>query len=176
MTSSNPIAGTTEPRQVTRLATIAIVGIAYFVVAVVTLHFLRPDYDPVKQHLSGYVAGPYGFLMTSAFFALALGSLVLDIGLWQGVSRTNLSKVGLMLLAVFGVGVALEGIFPTDAEGAPQTTSGTIHGVAFVLSSLSLLAALILVSRTFRRNEKWRSFARPAWSRPIEWCKSTSSC
>ena len=51
-----------------RVATIALVGVAYFAVIIVVLHFLRPDLNPISSPTSEYAVGPYGFLMTSAFF------------------------------------------------------------------------------------------------------------
>jgi len=60
-------------KQAARIASIAIVGISYFLTAVIALHFLRPDYDPVSRFVSEYAVGQYGFLMTSAFFGLSLG-------------------------------------------------------------------------------------------------------
>jgi hypothetical protein len=50
------------------------------------LHFLRPDLNPISTPTSEYAVGPYGFLMTSAFFGMSLGSFALVIGLYRGVS------------------------------------------------------------------------------------------
>ena len=162
MYPSNPITRTSGARQVARLATLGIAGAAYFAAAVIAQHFLRPDIDPVKYHMSGYAVGPYGFIMTSAFFALALGALALAAGLWQESVPSTHSKAGLILLAVFGAGVAVAGIFPADLQFPPQTTSGTIHEIASLAAFVSLLVAQILLSRKFRQDDRWRSFSRPA--------------
>ena len=53
------------------LALIAIGGIIYFIVAVVVLHFLRPEYNPIDHAVSNYAVGSFGYLMTSAFYVLA---------------------------------------------------------------------------------------------------------
>jgi bacteriorhodopsin len=60
------------------------------------------------------------------------------------------------------VGVLIAMIFPIDLEGAPQTISGTIHGINGPLAFLSLTAGAILVSRRFEQDEKWRPFHRTA--------------
>jgi hypothetical protein len=52
--------------------------------------------------------------------------------------------------------------FPIDVEGAPQTTSGTIHGINGPLAFLSLTAGAILVSRRFEHDETWRPLHRTA--------------
>jgi hypothetical protein len=141
---------------------VAIVGVAYFAVIIVALHFLRPDLNPLSQPTSEYAVGPYGFLMTSAFFSMSLGSFALVTGLYQGVSQSARSRIGLGLLGIWAVGVLIALIFPIDPEGAPQTISGTIHGINGPLAFLSLTAGAILVSRRFRQDEKWRPFHRAA--------------
>jgi len=108
--------------QPARIAFIAMVGISYFLTAVIALHFLRADYDPVSRFVSEYAVRSYGFLMTSAFFGLSLGSLALVIGLCQGVSRSERSWIGLILLGTWGVAILMAGIFPTALKGAPATT------------------------------------------------------
>src|SRR5262245_50363817 len=154
--SANKLSSSELPaKQAARLATLAIVGIGYFLVAVVTLHFLRPDYNPISRAVSQYAVGPYGFLMTSAFFGLSLGSLALVIGLFDGVSETGRSWIGLVLLGIWGVGIFIAGIFSTDLNGAPQTISGQIHVMASVLSFFSLILAALLLSWRFKNDEKW---------------------
>jgi hypothetical protein len=161
--SANKLSSSELPaKQAARLATLAIVGIGYFLVAVVTLHFLRPDYNPISRAVSQYAVGPYGFLMTSAFFSLSLGSLALVIGLFHGVSETGRSWIGLVLLGIWGVGIFIAGIFSTDLNGAPQTNSGQIHVMASVFSFFSLILAALLLSWRFKNDEKWSSFHRPA--------------
>jgi hypothetical membrane protein len=162
MSSTNLSSSTQQAKQVARIATIAIVGIAYFLIAVVALHFLRPDYDPVSRFVSEYAVGSYGFLMTSAFFGLSLGSLALVIGLYQGVPRSGRSWIGLVLLGIWGVGILIAGIFPTDLRGAPETLSGNIHDRASVLSFFSLITATILLSWRLKHDERWRPFHRSA--------------
>lgn len=123
MSFTNLSPHTRPAKQAARIASIAIVGISYFLTAVIALHFLRPDYDPVSRFVSEYAVGSYGFLMTSAFFGLSLGSLALVIGLYQGVSRSARSWIGLILLGIWGVAILIAGIFPTALKGAPATTS-----------------------------------------------------
>lgn len=81
-------------KQVARFATIALVSIAYFAVIIVVLHVLRPDHNPIRQPTSEYAVGPYGSLMTSAFFSMSVASLALAFGLYRGDhSRDNLGLV-----------------------------------------------------------------------------------
>jgi hypothetical protein len=162
MSSTNLSPSLHTRTQVSRIATVAIVGIAYFAVIIVALHFLRPDLNPLSRPTSEYAVGPYGFLMTSAFFSMSLASFALVIGLYQGVSQRARSRIGLALLGIWAVGVLIAMIFPIDPEGAPQTISGTIHRINGPLTFLSLTAGTILVSRRFKQDENWRPFHRTA--------------
>jgi hypothetical protein len=143
-------------------AIIALVGVTYFTLAIVILHFLRPDHDPIRLPTSMYAVGPYGFLMTSAFLSMGLASFALVAGLYQGVSSSARSRIGLGLLGAWAVGVLIAMTFPIDLPGAPRTISGTIHRTNGPLAFLCVTAGTILVSRRFKHDAKWRSCYRPA--------------
>jgi hypothetical protein len=162
MSSINASSGTLPAKQIASVTTLAILGIAYFLIVVIVLHFLRPDLNPISRFISEYAVGPYGFLMRSAFFGLSLGSLALVVGLYLGVSRPGRSWIGLVLLGVWGVGILIAGIFPADLQGAPVTTVGSIHQTASALAFLSVILATILISWRFKQDKKWSSFRRSA--------------
>jgi hypothetical protein len=100
MSSTNLSPSMRTRTQLARMATVAIVGIAYFTLFIVALHFLRPDLNPLSRPTSEYAVGPYGFLMNSAFFSMSLATFALVIGLYQGVSQPARSRIGLALLGV----------------------------------------------------------------------------
>ncbi len=116
-------------KQVAWPATVALVGIAYFVVIVVALHGLRPDHNPIRLVTSYYAVGPYGMLMSSAFFSMNVASLALVRGLYHGIGQPARSRLGLGLLGVWGVGLLIAMIFPLNPEGTPPTLSGIIHRI-----------------------------------------------
>jgi Protein of unknown function (DUF998) len=142
-------------KQVARIVTVAFVGITYFVVIIIALHFLRPDLNPIQRPTSEYAVGPFGWLMTSAFFSMSVASWALVIGLSQGVSQPARSRIGLGLVGLWGVGVLIAMFFPIDLDGAPQTMSGTIHAINGPLTFLSLTVGVILISRRFKHDETW---------------------
>jgi hypothetical protein len=150
-TTLSPSLGATK--QVARIATVGFVGITYFVVIIVALHFLRPDLNPIQRPTSEYAVGPYGGLMSSAFFSMSVACWALIIGLSQGVSQPARSRIGLGLMGLWGVGVLIAMIFPIDPDGAPQTLSGTIHRINGPLAFLSLTVGVILVSRRFKHDD-----------------------
>jgi len=151
-------------KTVSKLTTVAIAAIAYFVVIIVALHFLRPDLNPISRPTSEYAVGAYGYLMTSAFFSMSLASWALVIALYQGVPRPAQSRIGLILLGIWAVGLLIAMLFPIDLDGAPQTMAGTIHAINGPLTFLSLTIGVLLVSWHFKHHAEWRSFHRLAVS------------
>jgi hypothetical protein len=141
-----------------RTATIATTGVLGFVGSVVTLHFLRPDLNPISNPTSAYAVGPYSLLMTAAFFCMSAASFALALGLYRHVPPSARSRAGLALLGMWATGVLIAMIFPMDVDGAPPTTAGAIHQTAGPLTFLCLTAGMIFVSWAFRRAEEWRPF------------------
>jgi len=132
-------------------ATIALAMFLGFVAIVVLLHFLRPDMHPFQEFISDYAVGEYGFLMTTAYLAFALGIAALMVSLYQGLPLMPRSWASLVLLSACSVLVTLAGIFPTDLGGEIATTSGQIHNLASLLFFLLLMIAMLVLSIRLRR-------------------------
>lgn len=145
-----------------QLATLALMCIAYFVLAIIALHFLRPDVNPIRRPTSEYAVGEYGFLMTTAFFSMSVASFTLLLGLYKGVRRPAQSRIGLVLLGIWGVGVLVAMTFPINPEGTQLTTISTIHRINGPLIFLCLTLGTNLISRRLRRDENWQSFYHTA--------------
>jgi hypothetical protein len=154
-------------KQLKTIATVSILSVTYFAIIIVTLHFLRPDLNPISQPTSQYAVGTYGFLMTSAFFCMSIASFALLIGLYQGLPQPARSRMGLGLLGLWGVGVLIAMLFPIDPEGSPQTIAGTIHRINGPLAFLSATLSTILLSKGFQQDESWRPVHGPA--RILSW-------
>jgi Protein of unknown function (DUF998) len=113
---TDPIPVMGQAKHVALLALIAIGGIVYFVVAVVVMHFLRPEYNPINHAVSNYAVGPYGDLMTIAFFVLALSVLALALGLFRSFALTKPSRIAILFLCLASSGMVVMGIFPGDVH------------------------------------------------------------
>src|SRR5918998_1869222 len=143
------------------LALLAIVGMVYYLSSVAAAHLLRPDIDPVSEPVSDYAVGPFGTFVGVAIFALGVGSLALALGLRLGIAPAGRSRVGLLLLALYGVGQLGVALFPIDAEGA-RTATGLVHNIAGNVSFFCFPPAVILLS--MGKDERWRALRRPALS------------
>jgi Protein of unknown function (DUF998) len=143
------------------LALLAIGGMVYYLSSVVAAHLLRPDVHPVSEAVSYYAVGPYGFFIGLAIFALGVGSLALTLGLHLGIAPPGRSRVGLLLLALYGVSQLVVALFSIDAESA-KTTTGIVHNIAGNISFFCFPPAVILLSMGMGKDERWRSLKRPA--------------
>ncbi len=155
------------------LANLGVVGPVFYAVAILALHFLRPqDIVLYGNVMSAYSIGPYGGLSIAAFIGLGLGALALSLGLRRGVRSSRVLLVGAVLVGLFGIGWIMAGIFrfapdvasiePLIRGDAPPTTSGIIHGVAGFGSFACIFAGMIVLSRAFKRDDRWRSFGIPS--------------
>jgi hypothetical protein len=143
------------------LAVLAIVGVADYLLIVAALHFLRPDVNPVTEAISNYGVGPYSSLLTAAVLGSAVAALALTLGLYLGMVPPARSYVGLFFLGLYGVSRLLESLFPIDV-GAEATLSGTLHNILGQLAFFGFPLAVILLSLSMGKDERWRSFRRPA--------------
>jgi MFS family permease len=113
-----------QPRSAARTARLglwALIGQVMFPVAVTLLHALPQTFDPLRQTLSEYAWGPYGWMMTLAFISLSAGSLLLAWGLYlEGIGR---SRGALLFLSLWSAGLLLAGLFPTDLPGCAAQPS-----------------------------------------------------
>src|SRR4029434_7931626 len=84
---------------------------AYYVIVLIVLHILEPEFDPRFRFMSEYALGDYGWLMTTTFFALGLAPFVAAIGLRNIFQSSRTTCIGLGLLVVAAVFIWLAGIF-----------------------------------------------------------------
>ncbi len=149
-------------RQAAWCALASSVGVLYFIMAVVILHPLRPDLNPVTHAVSNYAVGPFGLLMTSAFFMLALSEFALAQGLVRGLARSRRAIVSVVLLNLAAVGLVVTGLFHSDVNvpRPPASASALVHWTGAGISFLSLMISIFLLSGCFKDDARWQSIYR----------------
>jgi hypothetical membrane protein len=123
---------------------------AYYVIVLVVLHILEPEFDPRFRFMSEYALGDYGWLMTTTFFALGSAGLTVAAGLAQLPQSSQSTRIGIGLLAVGSLGIYLAGIFK---DSLPHLLAGVV-----VFPNISM--AVLLLSWTFRRAAGWQTIYR----------------
>lgn len=149
-----------QRKWVALLGLVAITGIVYFIVVVSVLHFLRPDYNPVNHAVSNYAVGPFGYLMTSAFYVLAVSVITLAVDLFFSIALSKTSQVAVLLLCLSSCGIVVMGVFPGDAHALhpPATITGVIHWVAAAFSFMCIMVAAFLLAFSFKTDERFQRF------------------
>jgi Protein of unknown function (DUF998) len=138
-------------------ATASIACFTYSVLALLLLHVLRPEYAPAHHFISDYAVGRYGWVMTTWFLAMSCGCLMLALGLVRSGPNLIAARIGTFLLGVASIGSVVSAIFPTDVR-LPETTTGEIHFISFLVNISSLLLAILLLSLSFGSQPRWRAY------------------
>ena len=113
----------------TLLLACGVVGSVLFIVTVLIDGATRPGYRPLYHPVSALALGSRGWVQTSNFIVTGL----LMIAAAAGTRETLDVSIGPALLALFGVGLVVSGVFTMDPmRGYPP---GTEPGTPAVLSS-----------------------------------------
>jgi hypothetical protein len=157
-----------DPRPLTSrtrtAAVVAIIAAGAAAAALLLLHLLRPDLDPTWRFVSEYALGPFGFVMTVAFLAIAAASAALVTLMW-GQARTATGRIGAVLAAISGLGMLISAAFPTDPITTPAdefTLSGTLHAVGGQLNLTPF--AILFLTIGLRRARDWRPVLPALWA------------
>ena len=146
-----------------------VAGTLLCLILMVTLHLLRPDFNPLRGFLSEYAVGPFGFLVAAAACVLVATFLMLLAGLRLSVHPSGYLTASCGLLGVVIISLGVCAVFPLDSiiqpDGShPPLTSlsraSIIHIVSSVLLYVSLIALLLTLSSAYKRDEEWRSFSQ----------------
>jgi hypothetical protein len=149
----------TKTARVRPLAGAALAAISFFIAASVILPIVQGhQYHAVRQTISEMVLGPWGWLQTTAFCVLGVGTIALAAILRLSTERAVVAPV---LLTVAGCLDFVSAAFHTVRMGDPGTTASTIHNTAGISTFLITYAVMFAAVRPFRRSAAWRGFARP---------------
>ena len=137
-----------------RLFGLVVVAAALYWLAVVTvMHFLEPEFSPLKVPMSAYVDGTYGGWMTTSFFALATALVATAFGVLRTLGRNVLACAGFLLFILAVFGVVLAGIFP-GIIGGPS--SAHWHGVGSRFAFPGMAFGSLLLSFGFSFDPDWQ--------------------
>lgn len=161
---ANPVQAAQRPRRATGTSLAAIVFSLACFGAVMLLHVVRGDMDPMKQVMSEYANGSYGVVMTVAFYSFGLSALALGFRLRTALARRGAGKVVPGLLAVTGIALLLSGAFEVGRPVVPDTMEEAIHSLASVTAFVLLIVAMLLFSFASARDDAWRSYAWRSWT------------
>lgn len=141
------------------IAIISLIGLVYFVVIIITMHILRPDYNPRSRYISEYAVGKYGQIAASSFVIYGLVILGIYLCLQSILPVKSKSNIGLTLMAIWGVAVVITGFFNVDLKDSKMSLHGTVHSIASDIGLASSAIGLLCLSFEFSLNEYTSSIA-----------------
>jgi hypothetical protein len=126
-------------------------AIFYWILVIILMHLLEPEFSPLKVPISAYVGGAYGGWMTTSFFALAIALGAAAFGILGTSGRNVLACAGFLLFIIAAFGVVLAGIFPGIIAGA---SSPHWHGVGSRFAFPGMAFGSLLFSFAFSRDRQ----------------------
>ncbi|REE73654.1 uncharacterized protein DUF998 [Rhodococcus wratislaviensis] len=122
--------------------------------------FLRDDYSPIADPISALEADPTGWLQQLNFLAFAALLLIFAAGLHRGIAATRFGWAGPALLGAAAVGLVLAAVFPLREDQAGNAYDPGNHVIAGVTFFSCSALALLVLSRRFAADPRWRGLAR----------------
>jgi hypothetical protein len=130
------------------LVRLCFAGLVLFTLSTLLMHVVQADLSARDDALSYYMNGELGWVFGLGLVALGAGSIALVAAI-TGVLGVSGTRAGRWLLALWGIGAVIGGIFPPDPMGhwdQPPSISGMIHGGAAMVAFLAFPIAALLLS------------------------------
>jgi len=140
-----------------------IVGSILFTCVSLLCGFFKTEYDPFHNFISELGAtnsstenlmNSIGFIPSGILFCL------FGFSIFVVVANNLTSKIGSILIMVFGLGMTLAGIFSCDAGCPPNgTMESIIHDRVSAVTFISAIAGIILLGINLRKIRTFRSIS-----------------
>jgi hypothetical protein len=149
------------------------VGPLLFVVVFLIEGATRPGYSAWRNYVSDLALSNQGWQQVANFIVCELLVIGFAVGL-RRVLRTGTASVwGPLLLGIFGLGLVVAGLFPTDPgrdyppgaplNGTPTTFHGWVHGINAIPVFLILAILPFVLARRFAEEPDtvgWATYSR----------------
>lgn len=154
--ASGWLRGLLRPPYGTSLSAVVLAVLAFS--AVVVLHVVRTDLDPVGNVLSEYANGGHGVIMTAVFYGTGLASAALGWRLRSALDWRGVTVVVPALLMLAGLALIVGGVFEVGLPEAPESAAETIHSYASIGAFVLLIAAMLLLAHACRHDARWQTY------------------
>ncbi len=137
-------------------------GTALFIPTAFLIGEMRAGYSHLSQGISALseTGAPGAWAQTSNFIIVGLLLIGLAAGLLGGIGEGRGSVLGPALIGAFGLlALVLNGVFPADPVGAPETLTGTAHSLTAGLGFVAVIASMFVLPRRFREHEEWKNLS-----------------
>ena len=116
-----------------------VIGPFVMVAADVLTIALNRNIDPIKQSISGFAAGPYGWIEKIGMLTVAISFLFISLNLLavKDGQESNTLKLSGVLLLIVALGFFMTSLFDTRVAGTPASVHGLIHRVSLDIVSVA---------------------------------------
>ncbi|MBI2830076.1 MAG: DUF998 domain-containing protein [Chloroflexi bacterium] len=125
---------------------------------------LTPGYNPLSETVSRLAIDgrPYSVLVNAGFVAYGILINGFAYGLYQRIKFYLYARFVWLLLAMYGIGMLLIGIFHDTSKGPGTSINpGTaLHGVFSLTAVLALVSGIAAFSVLTYKTPAWRGFCR----------------
>ena len=136
--------------------------VAVGVLAVLGLHVVAVDVDPLRRTLSQYALGPWKPVFDAGVLAAAAGSAAVLAGLVRA-GLVPLRGAAVALLAAWSACLVVVVAFEKIDWSVGPTPTGYVHRYASLVAFFCLPAAALALSRAWRGDARWGALARATW-------------
>ncbi len=136
-------------------------GVLYATAVMLAMHWLEPEFSPLRLPISAYVLGAHGIWITSTYFVLSVSVLMLAYCMTLSLVRTSVRIAALSLYLIAASGFLLAGSFPMDLPGSVPTLSGRLHAVGGAATFPPWVLGTALFTLSLRKNPLWKNISAP---------------
>ncbi len=149
--SENNASSSSTDVNIRQLSSIAIIAFSIFITIIIFLHFLNPEFNPLKQFMSEYITGHFGWLLNIAFIGNLIGCITLTIVVYHTYQPPYRSMIGIICLITASITV-LTNFFPADLHGeeisiaAQKNIPLLIHLIGGSIGAFVMLVGMLVIS------------------------------
>lgn len=141
---------------------IGLSGVGLFMVTIIILNFITPNYSLLFNTVSALALGQYGSVYTLSMLFYAFTTFVSGFGLSFNLTKRYISRVSAFFLA-FALGVLVIALFKTDAildqgmlSQSEVSLEGQIHTLATIVALFIFPLGLNLLIKQMKQSKYWQ--------------------
>jgi hypothetical membrane protein len=121
---------------------------------------MRPGYDQLTQYGSELGTGSNAVIMNTNFVVTGLLVAAFAGGLFKKIYGGRWTKMGSILLFVFGAGEVAGGLFPCypGCPIAAQSIAQLAHNIDAVIAFAAIALSPLFVSAGLNRDQQWKNY------------------
>ena len=142
-----------------------------FLVILILLHFLKPEFNPTWRMISEYEIGRFGWMMRLAFFCWGASLLSLSIVIRSSLEGSLSGIIGFWWFLLLTIALLGAGVFKTnDITDNTPNPANTLHALCGAIVILTFPIAATIVRNGLLQNDAWMAVrGQLTWGTVLVW-------